>query len=287
MKESDQLIAVLNIIKTLSDFRGFGEWLRHHHKITDHDPFLEGYKYLIVISIQCLIETLFYYDPFGLKKDRILARAHFVGIPLEDIPNSCEKTVFCKNIWLLTKNIRKTKSWDKITDEELKEVTKLLSVILDGYAETKLNDENEALKAVTMFYAHDLLVDVSHGYPKAALGSFFDAEVSPEYLESVFNGYAYGVQYLWYKILSKEGFENSSLKDLHRSEQIFGSECQEYVDNQFSYYEFEDSIGDFQKKVLYELIWTPCFSTVFCIFFRMIPFLIYSHPPLREQTRLG
>ena len=35
------------------------------------------------------------------------------------------------------------------------------------------------------------------------------------------------------------------------------------------------------------LIWTPCFSTVFCIFFRMISALIYSHPPLCEQTHWG
>ena len=36
-----------------------------------------------------------------------------------------------------------------------------------------------------------------------------------------------------------------------------------------------------------QMIWTPCFSTVFCIFFRMISAFIYSHPPLCEQTHWG
>ena len=42
-----------------------------------------------------------------------------------------------------------------------------------------------------------------------------------------------------------------------------------------------------RKDFWWLLIWIPCFSTVFCIFFRMISALIYSHPPLCEQTHWG
>ena len=253
MKEGDRLMASLNIVKILSDFRGFDEWLRQYHEIADHKPFLEGYKYLIAISIQLLIEILFNYDPFGLKEDRTLARAHFVGRRLDDIPNSCEKTTLCKNIWLLTKNIRKAQSWDEMMEEELRNVTKLLPEIIDDYAETKLSNKKEALKAVTMFYAYIFLIDTSRGRPRAALGSFFDEEPSPTFLEHVFDGYAYGLQYLWYKLLSRKEFENSPLKDLHRSEEVFGKEYQEYVDMRFSYDEEpENSDNDFRKRVFHK-----------------------------------
>ena len=243
----------MNIIKILSDFRGFYEWLEQYHEITNHKSFHAGYKYLVAICFQSLIETLFDYDPFGLKEDRALRRAHFVGKHLDDIPNSCEKTVFFKNIWLLTKNTRKTQSRDEMAEEELKKVTKLLPIILDGYAETKLSNKNEALKLVTMYYAHIFLIDTSMERPKAALGSFFDEEPSSKFLENVFDGYVYGLQYLWYKLLSRNEFENSSLINLHRSEEVFGKKCQEYVDQKFSYDEEpENTYDDSRKRAAYK-----------------------------------
>ena len=246
-EENDQPIAFLNIVKILSDYRSFEKWLKEHHKITEHEQFLIGYKYLITISTQWLIETLFSYDLFRLKEDRTLTRAHFVGIKLEDVPNSCEKTVFCKNVWLLTKDIRRVQSWNEMTNKKLKKITNLLPYILDDCAETRLNSKKIALKYVTMFYAYLFLLDTSYGHPLAALGSFFEIQTSRDYLERVYAGYVYGLQFLWYKILSKTEFEKSPLKDLHRAEEVFGKESQEYMDIMLDSVESEDEEIDLRK----------------------------------------
>lgn len=266
---SDQTMAFLNIVKILSDFTSYKSWLVCHHKINDHEPLLSGYKYLLTVSVQWLIDSLFYHDPFRLHEDRTSTRAHFAGIMLDDIPNSCEKTIFCKNIWSLTKNIRKAKSWDEIVrDKELTKITKLLSPIIKDYSDTKLRSKNWALKIATMFNAYIFLIDTSHGFPKAAYGSFFRVERRPKYLENVFSGYAYGLQFLWYRLLSKQQFAKSSLKDLHRADIIFKKDPDEYVDDGFDFDdEYEDTkfkrkvhdkwrcIDRFFKQVRQDIIW--------------------------------
>ena len=271
---SDQTIAFLNIVKILSDFCGFRRWLVHHHNLIEHKHLLCGYKYLIKVSVQWLIDSLFCHDPFELKEDRTIARAHFVGIELSDIPNSCEKTIFCKNIWALTRDIRRAQSWDEITRKELVKVTNLLLPILSDYSDTKLRSKDWALKLATMFNAYIFLIDTSRGYPKAAQGSFFKTDTCPEYLENVFSGYTYGLQFLWHQLLPKQKFDRSSLKDLHRAEEIFGENLFQYTIEDVDFEEDEEDgedeekiklrrkvynkwqhIDQFFKKIQQEIIW--------------------------------
>ena len=248
--KNDRTIAFLNIVKILSNFTGYRDWLVHHHKINDHEPLLCGHKYLLTISIQWLIESLFYHDPFGLHEDRTITRAYFTATRLDDIPNSCEKTVFCKNIWSLTRNMRRAQSWDKITEDvELVKFTKLLLPIINDYSNTKLRSKDWALRIATMFNAYIFLIDTSHGHPKAAHGSFFKTETSPTYLENVFSGYCYGLQFLWHQLLPKQEFAKSLLKDLHRAEIIFGKHAHEYTNDELDFNDEDSEEIKFERKV--------------------------------------
>ena len=248
--EYDEPVAFMNIIKILSDFQKFRKWLKEYHKIKNDKKFLKGYKYLILTSTQWFIETLAYYDPFRLKDDKSFERSHFIGKPFEDIPNSSEKIIFCKNIWELTKPIRNSSTWTEMEQtKDLKEIIRILDIVLRDYAKTKLSSKEYGLKVVSMFYACVFLNDTSHGYPKAALSSFFDPNTDPKFLDSVFQGYAYGLQFLWYNLLTKEEFENSSLKNLHISQKIYGKEVRKLTRDEFYGKFSEDKEDKIRRKV--------------------------------------
>ena len=96
---NDQIFAFLEILRILSDTKNFQEWLSTYHKIYDQQEFFEGYKYIFAVSLQYFINELISYDPFSFKDDEKLTHASSYGMPLKNIPNSCEKTVVLKNIW--------------------------------------------------------------------------------------------------------------------------------------------------------------------------------------------
>ena len=219
----DESFAFLEVLRILSKTSDLKNWLKQYHNLQNMDDVLEGYKYIITTALKCFMQSIMMHDPFKLKDDRFLLRVDFrVGLSLDDAPNRCEKTIFLKNIWNLGKDIRKARNWDELN------VSKSLSILLNLY-EKLLHDnvksnydvpKEDALNCVTQFWAYLYLIDCSFGMPKGSRGSLFDIENSKKYLDRVFTGYRYSLQFLWFKLLGKEKFENSVLKDLHRSIEI-------------------------------------------------------------------
>lgn len=115
---NDHIFAFLEILRILSKTENFQEWLSTYHKIDEHQEFLEGYKYILTVSLMYFITQLISHDPFSLKDDEKLVRADFHGITINNIPNSCEKTIVLKNIWKQSKKIRKAKTFEEIKNEK-------------------------------------------------------------------------------------------------------------------------------------------------------------------------
>ena len=219
---NDQIFAFLEILRILSDTKNFQQWLSTYHKIDDQRQFFEGYQYIITVSLQYLISELISYDPFLFKDDEKLTRANFLGITIENIPNSCEKTIVLKNIWKHGEKIRKAKTFEEIKNEKQFELVYLYEILRKRNlkSNTKI-PKDKAILAITQFHAYLFLVDTKFGVPYAAqLASIFKLVKNPEYLDMVFDGYRYALEYLWFCLLGQTKFQQSCVKDLHRSDQM-------------------------------------------------------------------
>ena len=219
---NDQIFAFLEILRILSDTKNFQQWLSTYHKIDDQRQFFKGYQYIITVSLQYLISKLISYDPFLFKDDEKLTRANFLGITIENIPNSCEKTIVLKNIWKHGKKIRKAKTFEEIKNEKQFELVYLYEILCKRNlkSNTKI-PKDKAILAITQFHAYLFLVDTKFGVPYAAqLASIFKLVKNPEYLDMVFDGYRYALEYLWFCLLGQTKFQQSCVKDLHRSDQM-------------------------------------------------------------------
>jgi len=218
----DNTFAFLEILIILSDSKKYQKWLSEFHNIEQHQEFLEGYKYIQTVSYMYLINNLISFDPFNLKDDEIITRAEFMGKNINDIPNSCEKTTVLKNIWKQSKRIRQAKSFEEIQNAETPKIVKIYESLREkNIVANKQISKEESILAITKFNAYLLLVDTSFGMPRATRwASIFEIEESLTYLETVFNGYRYALEYLWFCLLGPEEFQRSFLRDLHRSDKI-------------------------------------------------------------------
>ncbi|MBI3639699.1 MAG: hypothetical protein HY223_05220 [Thaumarchaeota archaeon] len=219
---SDETFAFLNILNILSDTTKFRQWLSDFHELKEHDRFFEGYKFTIITSLLAFMNSFTMHDPFKLQDDEICYRAEFRGIKLEKLPNSCEKIIFQKNVWQLGRKIRKSTDWKNLdVKNELFPLLDLFNKIKKNHLQpTKNISETEALTHLSEFYTYLFLIDTSLGRPKGYYHPFFSTERNPKYLDKVFEGYVYSLQFLWYQMLGSDVFANSCVKDLHRCQAI-------------------------------------------------------------------
>ena len=274
---SDETFAFLNILDILSDTDEFRQWLENFHKIDSDLDIFEGYKFAIITSLRAFMNSLSMHDPFKLKDDEICNRAEFRGIKLEKLPNSCEKIVFQKNVWDLSKQIRKSREWNEIdVKKELSPLFNVFQKVKEQNIKTEKASIDESLKFISEFYAYLFLIDTSHGRPKGYYHPFFSLNPSLEISDKSFKGYAYTLQYFWYKVLGEEEFKKSCLKDLHKSQEVnfhdedtISMELEEYEIYEPEYSEKEkkeieykrsvfdkwNSIDQFFKEIRKEIIW--------------------------------
>lgn len=229
-KSPDEIYAFYSIIKILKDTQKFREWLRNYHKISNDESILVGYKFLSEVATRKFIDSIIRDPSMNMNEDFTLSRATFVGTQIEDIPNTCDKVVILKNIWKYSKPIKKSKTWEEL-EKGIKEFdSKVLSyfekilekdVIISKKVSKK--SKEEILKIISMFYTCIFLVDTSRGIPHGYHVSILKESLSQKYMEAIFEGYKFALQFLWYNFLG-EKFERCSLKELHKAEKIFKEE---------------------------------------------------------------
>jgi hypothetical protein len=215
----DGLISSFNILKLASNITGFRKWLEDYHKINKVQEFLPGYKYLLNLILKCFISDIYTNNSLKLTDDYILYRAKFVGVHIQDIPNTCEKTILFKRIWNHSKAISKARSWENLVEITNNTWTELevFNKILEKNCDTKSIFKKEyVLDSITIDKIFTYFNDTHHYIPLADL-SFPSIEftMTEKSLEKAFPGYVYGLQYLWYSILGSDEFERTCVKDLH------------------------------------------------------------------------
>lgn len=221
-KRADEIFSFLNILKISSQVTKFQYWLKKHHNTVKDKEIFEGYRFFIDSCIRGLLYKIYTDDSLELNEDYTLYRAHYVGVPIDEIPNTCEKIIFIKNIWQLTKNIRKSRNWDELDQNirNLQSFYKCFDSIYKKYVlvlKKNLN-KNEALKLSSIFRVYVYFNDARRGIPLAYLiNPILKSTANKKYLEKVYIGYMYTLQYVWFILLGKE-FEKCPLKDLHSAE---------------------------------------------------------------------
>ncbi len=214
----DRIISFLNLLKIISDIDSFRKWIVEYHQIEDDSNLIEGYIFFVEVVTNDLIESFCLSSVFDLEEDITYIRAQSAGVYIDDIPNTCEKTVFIKNIWNKFRHTEGLSSWDKIK-KYWKSTTDLFLTFDQIYNEhvviNKNVDKDFALKAVSMFYTYIFLNDTNRGKPHTYPSPILKNNLTYDRLEKSYIGYVFCLQYIWYILLGEDEFEKSSLKSLH------------------------------------------------------------------------
>ncbi|NAZ24524.1 MAG: hypothetical protein GU357_01985 [Thermofilum sp.] len=227
----DRVLASLNILRIVTNSLALRTWLREYHGISNFDELLEGYKSFIITAFKFVLHAVATDYALGLKEDDVLFRViYYVDVNLEDIPHNCEKTVFLKNIWNLSRGLRRAKSWDEL-DKTLRELRPLFEIFDFLYRKSRVTckiSKKEALKGITLLYANRFFVDSSNGFPRGlTLTPSTRSTITWQYLNQNFKGYAYTLEFLFFNLLDRDTFEQLKLKEMHNPSKVFSRKTKE------------------------------------------------------------
>lgn len=227
----DKVLASLNILRIVSNSVDLRTWLREYHGISNFDELLEGYKLFLIAAFKFVLHAVATDYALGLKEDDVLFRViYYVDVNLEDVPHTCEKTVFLKNIWNLSRKIRRAKSWDEL-DKALRELRPLFEIFDYLYRKARVTrkiSKKEALKGITLLYANTFFVDSSNGFPSGlTLRPSTTSTITWKYLNQNFKGYAYTLEFLFFNLLDRDTFEQLKLKEMHNPSKVFSRKTKE------------------------------------------------------------
>jgi len=220
--KADDIFSVLNCIKIISDADKFKDWLKKEHGISNFDDLFDGYKFFLESAIRTFLQTIMYDSSLSIKEDFVFYRATFVGVELNKIPDTCEKTILLKNINKKLRIVKKAKNWQEIKEalnQFNKDVLVVFEKIFSNNVEVipKLNiSKDNALKYTTMFYTYIFLNDTSRFLPHGYWVSVLDNRIDLEQYKKNFEGYKYSLQFVWFSLLG-EKYYSTSIKKLHQS----------------------------------------------------------------------
>jgi hypothetical protein len=220
--KADDIFGILNCIEIISNIDNFKKWLKKKHKIDNFDNIFEGYKFFLESAIRTFLHTIIYDSSLDIKEDFVFYRARFVGVELSKIPNTCEKTIFIKNINDKLKLIKKAKSYDelKLAINDFKNnVSRIFTRIYDEnvtFNSALKCGKEDALRYITMFYTYIFLNDTSRFIPHGYWVCVLDNRIRPEQHKKSFEGYKYSLQYVWSSLIGKK-YHSTSIKNLHKA----------------------------------------------------------------------
>ncbi|AKB24487.1 hypothetical protein MSMTP_1018 [Methanosarcina sp. MTP4] len=229
-RNADDFCSFCNILNIVTDITSFEKWLKEYHGLEKYNELLDGYIFFLNTCLRGLIDTIILENSLDVEEDFTFVRARFVGIDIYDIPNTCEKTIFMKNVWEKTKRIRNSTSWEEITGS-INDIEDLLKVFEKIY-ESNIVPANElpknfALNSATVFKTHMYLNDLQHGVPLAYMVPILKPDITEEKAEKSYIGYTYTLQYLWYVLLGEQKFQELSIRNLHRAHEIYPQEAED------------------------------------------------------------
>ena len=212
----DNLYASFQIYLHASDIDDFRYWLKNNHNLEEHDSFFIGYRYFLEISSLLLVDMLSDDELLQIRDDEIYRAARQRGLKLDEIPNSCDRVVFLKNIWNYFEPIRDAQNWDELKEiiRKARDITDILNTIFHQIEVEDDIPKESACRYFSLYFAHHRLNDTRIGKPIAANGGLSELSVDRPGID-VFKGYAYTLEYIWFVFLGKSNFEKSTARFIH------------------------------------------------------------------------
>lgn len=233
----DGTIINLNILKIIADVPKFREWLKSYHHIKNDDELFKGYKFFISTVFKCLLGSIDLDSGIKIDGDFVYYRANFYGVPIEVLPNTCDKTILVKNIWRFNENIQSSSNWNdiEVPISKLKELFSILDKLSDCSGPSKKGLTRDYLLNIKI--QDHLLIsfnDTSRGWPKGSINSsVIIPSITEEEIKDAYRGYVYSLQYIWYNVLVGDNFKKSCINDLTEidEKEIIDSQINDDIDS--------------------------------------------------------
>ncbi len=225
LMECDDFFSFYNILKIITDIQDFRCWLKEEQELENDESILSGYLFFVETCSRCFLDTILTENPFQLNEDYVLYRAKFVGVEIQNIPNTCEKIVLIKNIWNVFSEILKSSEWSEVTSSSSK-LTDLFDIISTIYQKEVISageiEKDSALNLKSAINAHIYLNDLQRHLPLGYLANpLFETKLDKNHFEKNYMGYAYSLQYLWYRLLPNEDYEKAKLYNISNAHKIY------------------------------------------------------------------
>jgi hypothetical protein len=219
---TSQVIPSLQTLKILGDVDAFSSWLKTTYPEKNVDELFEGYKFSLICCLNCFIDGISNDELLGIKNDFLLNCAISQNILIDQIENTCEKTVFLKNLKPLYKEIKKAKSYNgiiKSLEKFNQEITSKFDEIFMKNISVSNNsglDKETATSLLLIDYAQNYLVQIKNNGPIANSTHPLSANwTDPKLKEISFEGYKYAIQFLWLQLLGEKEFNQTHLVNIH------------------------------------------------------------------------
>lgn len=209
-------------MKIIADTDGFQKWLADTHPDKNPAELFDGYKFSIVCCLNSFLEGVTGDELLGIENDFTLNRADAEMVPLHELKNTCEKTIFLKHLKRFIKPILQSKDYS-----DLKLNFQKFADIVSTKFETILNEhldipedlsmsKDKAIELLLIDFAHTYLVQINNNGPTAnSTHPLSPKWTKRERLEYYLGGYKYSIQYLWQQLLGVEEFNKTALNNLH------------------------------------------------------------------------
>ena len=216
------ILGAVHLLSILFDVEGFERWLASYRGLGKAAHIFDGYMFGLRILVRLLHRAIDFDFSLDLTEDFVLSRARFCGIPIAEVPNSCEKAILLRNIHKASRNLLGSKSWVQLESRAKEFSDAILIPLRRLLSYTKLTlpkvtpDHETAVNFVSQWQIHLFLNDTRRGYPHDYHQPLLPDKLTKERLTKAFEGYKLAVQYLWYRLLGDE-FPSSVAADIHKA----------------------------------------------------------------------
>ncbi|ABS54809.1 putative transcriptional regulator [Methanoregula boonei 6A8] len=237
----DDILAAFQIFDHVSDIDKFQSWIRTYHKIEDFEPLFLGYRYFLEICGIRIVDEISEDFSLNLEMDDYFSFACNADLPLDEIPNSCEKVIVIKNIWRYFEPIKNAKDWAELKTiiHQTEEISKIFREIFKNANVTENFPEKEISRFAALHYTHIFFNDTSRLKPAGAVVGLIKLDID-SIGSDFFKGYAYTLEYLWYQLLEKNEFQHSLAKNIHNPATGLSSEDLQRITEIYSHNDYED-----------------------------------------------
>jgi len=216
------ILGAIHLLSILLDVEGFKRWLASYHGLGTAAHIFNGYMFGLRTLARLLHRAIDFDFSLDLTEDFILSRARFCGVPIAEVPNSCEKAILLRNVHKASRDLLGSKSWAQL-ESRAKEFSDTILIPLRRLSSyTKLTlpkvtpDHETAANFVSQWQIHLFLSDTRRGYPHGYHQPMLPDKLTEERLTKAFEGYKLAVQYLWYRLMGDE-FARSVIADIHKA----------------------------------------------------------------------